>query len=77
MLSGAPNCSVYRGQDRFLLNSDVQVGEEILTAPQIFINVGARAIVPAIQGPGNLTYFTNSSILETHFLPESLIVGER
>jgi len=74
MLNDASNCTVYRSQARFLSNSEVQVGEEILTAPQIFINVGARAVIPAIQGLSNLPYFTNSSFLEIDFLPKSLIV---
>jgi pyruvate/2-oxoglutarate dehydrogenase complex dihydrolipoamide dehydrogenase (E3) component len=74
MLNAAPNCTVYRGQGRFVSNSEVQVGEDILTAPQTFINVGARAVVPPIPGLSNLSYLTNSSILEIDFLPKSLIV---
>jgi pyruvate/2-oxoglutarate dehydrogenase complex dihydrolipoamide dehydrogenase (E3) component len=74
MLNDAANCTVYRGQARFVSDSEVRVGEDILTAPQIFINVGARAIVPAIPGLSNLPYFTNSSILEIDFLPKSLLI---
>jgi pyruvate/2-oxoglutarate dehydrogenase complex dihydrolipoamide dehydrogenase (E3) component len=74
MLSETPNCAVYRGHAHFVSDGDVEVNGEILTASQIFINVGARAAAPAIRGLGNVTYFTNSSILEIDFLPPSLIV---
>jgi pyruvate/2-oxoglutarate dehydrogenase complex dihydrolipoamide dehydrogenase (E3) component len=74
MLSETPNCTVYRGQARFISASEVQVGEDILTARQTFINVGARAAIPAIRGLSSIAYFTNSSILEIDFLPKNLIV---
>jgi len=74
MLSETPNCTVYRGQARFVSDSEMEVNEEVLSAGQIFINAGARAAVPPIRGLGNVTYFNNSSILEIDFLPPSLIV---
>jgi len=74
MLNDTSNCTVYRGQARFVSDSEVQVGEDILATPQTFINVGARAVIPRIPGLSNLPYFTNSSILEIDFAPKSLIV---
>jgi pyruvate/2-oxoglutarate dehydrogenase complex dihydrolipoamide dehydrogenase (E3) component len=73
-LSETPNCTVYRGHARFRSDNQIQVDGENLMAGQIFINVGCRASVPAIAGLSNVTYFTNSSILEIDFLPENLII---
>jgi pyruvate/2-oxoglutarate dehydrogenase complex dihydrolipoamide dehydrogenase (E3) component len=74
MLSETKNCSIYRGHGRFVSDCRVEVNGEALSAPQIFINVGARAAEPAVRGLDNVTYLTNSSILEIDFLPPSLIV---
>ena len=50
MLTDTSNCTVYRGHARFLSDNQVQVGDDLLTAKQIFINVGARAVVPPHTG---------------------------
>src|SRR5262245_25437349 len=57
-LRGNPNITVYQGHGRFAGPRDVQVGDETLTAPRIFINVGARAFVPDIPGLKDTTYLT-------------------
>ncbi len=53
---------------------EVQVGTEILNADRIFINVGARAAVPAIPGLDQVDYLTNSSMMDVDFLPRHLLV---
>ena len=52
----------------------VRVGDELLEAERIFINVGGRAVVPDMPGVGEAPFFTNSSLLETDVLPEHLVV---
>ena len=52
----------------------VRVGDELLEADRIFINVGGRAVVPDMPGVGEAPFFTNSSLLETDVLPEHLVV---
>ena len=74
MLTTTPGCSVYRGHARFTSDHEVEVAGNLLTARQIFINVGGRAEVPTIPGLSNIPYFTNSSILEIDFLPANLII---
>jgi len=74
MLESAENCTIYRKQARFLSDHEVEAGGERLTAPQIFINVGARPVIPAIPGLGSVPYLTNSHILEIDFVPRSLII---
>jgi pyruvate/2-oxoglutarate dehydrogenase complex dihydrolipoamide dehydrogenase (E3) component len=52
----------------------VSVGEERLTAPRIFIDVGGRAAVPPLPGVDQVPYLTNSSLLALDRLPEHLII---
>jgi len=68
------NCVVYTGHGRFESAHEVSVGNQVLTADKIFINVGARAVVPPMPGVDQISYFTNSSILEIDYLPPHLIV---
>jgi pyruvate/2-oxoglutarate dehydrogenase complex dihydrolipoamide dehydrogenase (E3) component len=50
------------------------VGESLLKAPRIFINVGARARVPDMPGLGTVDYLTNTSILRLDTIPRHLVV---
>jgi pyruvate/2-oxoglutarate dehydrogenase complex dihydrolipoamide dehydrogenase (E3) component len=68
------NLDVYKGQAHFESSHAVAVGDDRLTAEQIFINVGGRAIVPPMPGLDQISYFNNSSIMGVDFLPEHLIV---
>jgi len=67
-------CTVFEGQARFEGPDTVRVGEELLTAPRIFINVGGRAIVPDFPGINEVSYLTNTSMLALDHLPEHLVV---
>ena len=73
-LRGLKNCTVYQGHARFESLRTVQVNDEILEAQKIFINVGGRALVPPLPGFDEVSYFTNSSMMEVDFLPEHLII---
>jgi pyruvate/2-oxoglutarate dehydrogenase complex dihydrolipoamide dehydrogenase (E3) component len=52
----------------------VQVGDVVLRADKIFVNVGGRALVPPISGLDQVPYLTNSSMMDIDFLPRHLIV---
>jgi pyruvate/2-oxoglutarate dehydrogenase complex dihydrolipoamide dehydrogenase (E3) component len=67
-------CTVIEGHARFEGPDRVRVGEELLTAPRIFINVGGRAIVPDLPGVNEISYLTNTSMLALDYLPEHLVV---
>jgi pyruvate/2-oxoglutarate dehydrogenase complex dihydrolipoamide dehydrogenase (E3) component len=69
-----PGIAVYTGHGRFVSTRGVAVGDEILSAAQIFINVGGRAAVPDIPGLEDAGYFTNSTLLDVDFVPPRLIV---
>jgi pyruvate/2-oxoglutarate dehydrogenase complex dihydrolipoamide dehydrogenase (E3) component len=73
-LKSLEGCTVYQGHGRFVSPNAVKVGETVLEAPQIFINVGGRASVPAMPGLDQVPYLTNSSMVDVDFLPEHLIV---
>ena len=68
-----PNCTIYRGHARFTSDRVVEVGDAVLTAEKIFINVGGRATTN-ISGLDSTPYLTNSSILECDHLPKHLII---
>jgi pyruvate/2-oxoglutarate dehydrogenase complex dihydrolipoamide dehydrogenase (E3) component len=68
------NCTVYEGHARFESPQVVAVGDQRLTAQRIFINVGGRAVIPAIPGLDRVEALTNSSIMAVDFLPRHLII---
>jgi pyruvate/2-oxoglutarate dehydrogenase complex dihydrolipoamide dehydrogenase (E3) component len=45
-----------------------------LTAPKIFLDVGARAAVPDMPGLNDVPYLTNSGMMKIDFLPPHLII---
>ncbi len=74
LLKSTWNCTVYQGHARFESPNEVRVGEDLLTAPQIFINVGARAAIPAMPGVADTPYLTNSTLLDLDILPRHLVI---
>ncbi|MBZ5593934.1 MAG: FAD-containing oxidoreductase [Acidobacteriia bacterium] len=73
-LKGMQNATVYEGHARFESPRQVSVGEDLLTAGRIFINVGGRALVPSLPGLDQVPYLTNSSMMEVDFLPPHLVI---
>jgi pyruvate/2-oxoglutarate dehydrogenase complex dihydrolipoamide dehydrogenase (E3) component len=73
-LRGMPGCTVIRGQARFEAPDTIAVGDDRLTAPRIFINVGGRAVVPQLPGIDQIPSLTNSSILALDRVPAHLVV---
>jgi pyruvate/2-oxoglutarate dehydrogenase complex dihydrolipoamide dehydrogenase (E3) component len=73
-LKSTPNCTVYQGHARFESPNEVRVGEELLAASKIFINVGGRASIPPMPGMADTPYLTNSTLLDMDALPEHLII---
>ena len=74
MFGDNENITLIRGAARFLDDHTVQVEDEIYTADNLYINVGARPRIP--DEFRNISYLTNESILELEEVPEHLaIVG--
>jgi pyruvate/2-oxoglutarate dehydrogenase complex dihydrolipoamide dehydrogenase (E3) component len=73
-LRGMDKCTVYDGHARFLSATEVQVGDDVLSAPRIFINAGGRASTPEMPGIDRVKYLTNTSILDLDILPRHLVI---
>ncbi len=73
-LNGMPGLTLIRGHARFESPNTLRVGDEILTAPRIFLNVGGRATVPEMPGIGSIEYLTNTGIVNLDTLPAHLVV---
>jgi pyruvate/2-oxoglutarate dehydrogenase complex dihydrolipoamide dehydrogenase (E3) component len=72
-MEGLPNSKVFYGHGRFESPHSVRVGDELLEAENIFINVGARANMPADLSL-NGKALNNSSMMDVDFLPEHLVI---
>ncbi|WP_296596017.1 FAD-containing oxidoreductase [Phenylobacterium sp.] len=73
-IGGMKGVELIRGQARFTGPHEIEVNGERLTAPQIFVNVGGRAVVPDFPGVHDVSWLNNTSILELDVLPEHLVV---
>jgi pyruvate/2-oxoglutarate dehydrogenase complex dihydrolipoamide dehydrogenase (E3) component len=73
-LDSMEHCTVIEGQARFESAHTLRVGDRQLTAPKIFINVGGRASLPALDGVHEVRTLNNSSMLALRELPDHLIV---
>ena len=73
-LKGLAKCRVIEGHARLEAPQRVSVNGESLSAERIFINVGARALVPPMPGLEQAGYLTNSSMMDVDFLPEHLVI---
>jgi pyruvate/2-oxoglutarate dehydrogenase complex dihydrolipoamide dehydrogenase (E3) component len=73
-LEGMDGCTVFRGHARFEGPHILRVGDDVLHADRIFLNVGGRAVVPDIPGLSDVEFLTNVSILELDTLPTHLVI---
>jgi pyruvate/2-oxoglutarate dehydrogenase complex dihydrolipoamide dehydrogenase (E3) component len=73
-LRSTENLTVYQGHAEFTSANSIGVGDEQLQADKIFLNVGAQAFVPPLQGVDEIDYFTNENIMDVDFLPEHLLI---
>ena len=73
-LGGTSGLTMIQGHARFEGPKTIRVGDRLLEAKQIFINVGGRALVPDMPGIAEIPYLDNSTIMHVDFLPEHLII---
>lgn len=73
-LKNLAHCAVFQGHARFESPREVRVDQQLLTAERIFINVGARAVIPPIPGLETIKYLNNSSMMKVDFLPRHLAI---
>ncbi|UVO50204.1 FAD-containing oxidoreductase [Sphingomonas sp. SUN019] len=63
-----------RGHARFTSPCVIAVGEQELTAPRIFLNVGGRASVPDMPCVGTVPHLDNTDMVAIQTTPEHLVV---
>ncbi len=73
-LESTDKISLIRGHARFESATTIRVGDETLTAPRIFLNVGARPAVPALAGLSDVEYLTSTSMIHLTALPHHLAI---
>ncbi|OBI80608.1 FAD-containing oxidoreductase [Mycobacterium sp. E740] len=73
-LDGMDGCTLIRGHARFVDPHTICVGDRVLSADRIFLNVGGRAVVPDMPGLADVDYLTNVGILELDTVPEHLVI---
>lgn len=73
-IGGMANCTLYRGHARFENPHEIRVGDDLLSAGKIFLNVGGRASIPDLPGVDDIDYLTNSSMMDLDVLPRHLVI---
>ncbi len=78
-VEGTDNIDLVRGQASLVSDPEgrahrVTVDGRQLTAPQVYLNVGARAAVPSWPGLDEVDYLTEVELLNLRALPEHLVV---
>ncbi|OBI37608.1 FAD-containing oxidoreductase [Mycobacterium colombiense] len=73
-LEGMDGCTVFRGHAVFQDPRTLRVGDDVLHADRIFLNVGGRAVVPDIPGLSDIDFLTNVSVLELDTVPAHLVI---
>ncbi|MEZ5923647.1 MAG: FAD-containing oxidoreductase [Hyphomicrobiaceae bacterium] len=73
-MTGLDGATVIQGHARFEGPRTVRVGGRLLEADRIFINVGGRAAVPDLRGLDQVSFLTNSSVLDLDMTPEHLVI---
>jgi pyruvate/2-oxoglutarate dehydrogenase complex dihydrolipoamide dehydrogenase (E3) component len=73
-LAGMPGLTLVRGHARFESAHTVRVGDRLLTAGKIFINVGARPSDPDIQGLDQVSWLTSSGMIALDYVPRHLVI---
>jgi pyruvate/2-oxoglutarate dehydrogenase complex dihydrolipoamide dehydrogenase (E3) component len=73
-LRGMQNCTVFTRHARFESPKEIRVGDDLISADQIFINVGGRAVIPDFPGVDRVPWLDNVGILELDTLPRHLVI---
>jgi pyruvate/2-oxoglutarate dehydrogenase complex dihydrolipoamide dehydrogenase (E3) component len=73
-LSGMKGCTFIRGHARFESPHEIRVGDQLLGAKKIFLNVGGRPVVPQMPGLDQVTYLTNSDMVKLAEVPRHLVI---
>jgi pyruvate/2-oxoglutarate dehydrogenase complex dihydrolipoamide dehydrogenase (E3) component len=73
-MRGLAHTETIVGEARFVAPATLEVAGRRLTAPRIFLNVGGRALRPALPGIETVPTLDNVSILALQAVPEHLVI---
>lgn len=73
-LRGTANCTIFTATAAFESPTTMRVGDDLLEAPKIFLNVGARPTVPDMPGVDSVPFLTSTTVLDLEELPAHLVV---
>jgi pyruvate/2-oxoglutarate dehydrogenase complex dihydrolipoamide dehydrogenase (E3) component len=73
-IGGTDRLTLIKGAARLVDANTVEVNGQRLQAPKVFLNVGAEAARPDIEGIDSVATLDNRSILELDTLPEHLVI---
>jgi pyruvate/2-oxoglutarate dehydrogenase complex dihydrolipoamide dehydrogenase (E3) component len=73
-MRGLKGTEVIVGDACFVGPATLDVGGRRLSAPRIFLNVGGRAVRPALPGIDTVTTLDNVSVMELGAVPEHLVI---
>ncbi len=73
-MQGLKNTEVIVGAARFVAAATLEVNGRRLTAPSIFLNLGARSVRPELPGIDTVPTLDNVSIMALGVVPEHLVI---
>ena len=73
-MQGLKNTEVIVGAARFVAAATLEVAGRRLTAPRIFLNLGARSVRPELPGIDTVPTLDNVSIMALGEVPEHLVI---
>ena len=73
-MRGLKGTEVIVGDACFVGPATLEVGGRRLSAPRIFLNVGGRAVRPALPGIDTVTTLDNASVMQVDKVPDHLVV---
>jgi pyruvate/2-oxoglutarate dehydrogenase complex dihydrolipoamide dehydrogenase (E3) component len=73
-LGSTANLSVIEGDAAFVDAHTIAVGARRLRAARVFVNVGARPVVPDVPGIAGVPFLTSESVMDVGALPRHLVV---
>lgn len=73
-LGATPNLELIRGSAELVDATTIQVGDRRLSAERVFLNTGARPVVPPIPGLRDVPHLTSETVMDLPSLPRHLVV---
>lgn len=73
-IASTEGLTLIHGHARFVSADAVSVGDRLLRAPQVFLNVGCRPTVPDWARDAGVPYLTSESLLALKTLPSHLVI---